>query len=42
MPLHTDSHTLHNALRALELPGDVLYKAAILAAAALLLLTAWV
>jgi len=42
MPLHTDSHTLHNTLRALHLPGDMVYKVAILAAAALLLITAWV
>jgi hypothetical protein len=42
MPLHTDSHFLHNTLRALQLPGDAVYKAAILVAAALLLLTALV
>jgi len=42
MPLHTDSHTLHSTMRALQLPGDVVYKVAILAAAVLLLLTAWV
>ncbi len=40
MPLHTDSHMLHSTLRALQLPGDAVYKAAIVAAAALLLLTA--
>ena len=39
MPLHPDSHALHSTLRALQLPGDLLYKAAILAAAGLVLLT---
>jgi hypothetical protein len=42
MPLHTDSHILHSTLRALQMPGDLLYKAAILAVAVLLLLTVWV
>ncbi len=42
MPMHTDSHLLHSTLRALQLPGDAVYKGAILAAAALLLLTALV
>jgi hypothetical protein len=41
MPLHSDSHLLHATLRALQVPGDALYKGAILAAVALLLLTAW-
>ena len=39
MPLHPDSHTLHSTLRALQLPGDLLYKVAIMAAAVLVLLT---
>ena len=42
MPLHTDSHILHSTLRTLQMPGDALYKAAILAAALLVLLTALV
>ena len=40
MALHSELHSLLNTLRAVQMPGDVLYKVAILAAAALLLLTA--
>ncbi len=42
MPLHSDSHLLHSTLRALQMPGDALYKGAILAVALLLLMTALV
>ena len=42
MPLHTDSHTLHSTLGAMQGPGDTLYKGAILVAAVLMLLTAWI
>jgi hypothetical protein len=40
MTPHTNSDLVHSTLRALQMPGDALYKGAILAAALLLLLTA--
>jgi hypothetical protein len=40
MPLHTDSHIWHSTLRALQMPGDAVYKGAILVVALLLLITA--
>ncbi len=39
MPLHTDTHALHSRLGAIH--QDAVYKGAILAAAMLVLLTAW-
>ena len=42
MPFHHVFHNLMATVRAMQMPGDVVYKAAILAAAALLLLTAGV
>ena len=41
MPLHPDTHTLRSTIAAMHGPGDTLYKGAILAAALLMLLTAW-
>ncbi|HEY0785708.1 MAG TPA: hypothetical protein VGD62_07530 [Acidobacteriaceae bacterium] len=40
MTLHPDTHALHSTLGAIKLPGDLIYKGAILAVAILLLLTA--